>query len=596
MVLLYNMLIFFIASLLLSLSALADDIIVTFPDEPSIPKPIQINGNLLVNQNVSIPKNISLYRANQLSYSISRLLEEAAQPYGYFDMQCDVQLQTLQPKVQYQAQCQLNQPIRVTAVQITVTGPGKALLESDVKTKTLPLKIGDVFETSNYDQVKSMLLEWCYHSGYLNASTQASRLIIDPSTHTARASIHLDTGNRYMFGNVDIVPDIYNRDFLRKMSPFNQHTPYSDFDLSNYRETLESSSLFSYVSVLPDLGKRTERHIPAVVHYEPIPKLQYGLGVGYSSGDNFFYSAGIQRNRLTTYGTKATVELLSSREYSYALGALTIPKTHPTRDFYTIQLGYRHENIDYVGDDRNVTASVGHTVQTEVTPTQTVRYERALNYTIDRSSFEGEPTNKTHFLYPSMQYDIFARAEKSHIRFSVMNSLKANLKALLSPTNFVKVVSQQRLVIPKIPLKNTIVLRSSQGYIANSNSDDLLPLSWYFYTGGSTSVRGFAYNSIGADPNNGYDDNSYLYTLSFELQHRLFQDFYSIAFIDSGDASRSLSNSRPSYAVGSGFLWKSFAGNFEISLAKPVRNYSSDQSMSTRLNINLYQPLYQESR
>lgn len=585
-----------IASLIFTTATYADAITVVFSDEQPIPKPIQVNGNLLVNQNITIPESISTYRADQLSYAIARLLEEAAQPFGYFNMQCEVHRLALQPKVRYQAHCHLNQPVHVTAVETVVTGPGKQLLERDLKTKSLPLKEGDVFQTSHYDQVKNSLLEWCYHSGYLNASTQKSRLIIDPKKRTAQAYIHVDTGTRYLFGSVHIVPTTYNREFLRKMAPYDSTTPYSDFSLSNYRETLESSNLFSYVSVLPDIGKRTDQHIPTIIHYEPIPKLQYGLGAGFSSGNSFFYSAGIQRNRLTTYGTKATVELLSSREYSFALGALNIPKTHPTRDFYTIQIGYRHEDIDYVGDDRNITTSLGHTKQIEVTADKTIRFERALNYTIDRSSFDGEPTNKNYFLYPSLQYDVFTRDPKSQIHFSALNSLKANFKALLAPTNFAKITSQQRIIIPNLPWENSILLRTKQGYIANSNTKDLLPLSWYFYTGGATSVRGFAYNSIGASAGDGYDDNNYLYTLSLELQHRLYQDIYSIAFIDCGDASRSLSHTRPSYAVGSGLVWKSFAGNFEISLAKPIRNYSSDKSMSTRLNINLYQPLYQENR
>ena len=112
----------------------------------------------------------------------------------------------------------------------------------------------------------------------------------------------------------------------------------------------------------------------------------------------------------------------------------------------------------------------------------------------------------------------------------------------------------------------------------------------YFYTGGSYSVRGFSYQSIGAD-NETFEYNHYLYTASFEVQQRLYQDFYLIAFVDTGDATDTIAHSKASTSAGSGILWKTFAGNLELSIAKPITNHSIDPSMRPRLNIILSHPL-----
>ena len=136
-----------------------------------------------------------------------------------------------------------------------------------------------------------------------------------------------------------------------------------------------------------------------------------------------------------------------------------------------------------------------------------------------------------------------------------------------------------------------LLFRLSQGYVATGHSDEQLPISWFFFTGGAYSVRGFAYNSIGADPDVTGEQNSYLYTGSVELQRRLTQDIFGIAFVDAGDAAPSLQDSRPSVSVGSGLLWQSFIGDLEVSVAKPLRNYSSDLSHRMRLNIKISQPI-----
>ena len=113
-----------------------------------------------------------------------------------------------------------------------------------------------------------------------------------------------------------------------------------------------------------------------------------------------------------------------------------------------------------------------------------------------------------------------------------------------------------------------MILKTSFGVIV---SEDTLPLSWYYRTGGTYTVRGFTYNSIG---NTEITDNKMLFTGSIEIQRNIYSSFYSNLFLDLGNVSSNIFNSPASYAVGTGLIWESPFGNFEASIGWPIKNYS----------------------
>ena len=120
----------------------------------------------------------------------------------------------------------------------------------------------------------------------------------------------------------------YDPDYLRSLAAYSPGDSFSDQLLIQYRDNLESTNLFTYVTVMPFTGALASKQIPTQVFYEPTPKLQYGLGTGFSSGSNLFYNATIRRNRLSSRGARATMELLSSSNLSYGVGTLSIPRSH----------------------------------------------------------------------------------------------------------------------------------------------------------------------------------------------------------------------------------------------------------------------------
>ena len=134
-----------------------------------------------------------------------------------------------------------------------------------------------------------------------------------------------------------------------------------------------------------------------------------------------------------------------------------------------------------------------------------------------------------------------------------------------------------------------ISTRLTQGVVRASSSDDQLPISWYFYTGGAYSVRGFEYLSIGADPNDPLRQNNCCILDQSSCNAPSCRTpllFYLSMLVRPCHHYES----KNLYAFGVGVMWQSFVSNLEVSIAKPIRN-SSNPSMSPRFNFRIYQPL-----
>ncbi len=582
------MLLIFLVSSLLTKDAWADKFNITFSE--NIPIEVQNNAQLMINQKIVVRDvDMSTHRKQQVSSRIASIIETAAQPYGYFSTQC--QVQHVNAEYNFHATCTMGPPVYLKQIDVEINGPGKKKVETLTQKSKMTLQIGSIFRADKYEDYKKQLLNIANHAGYVDASTNASQLIIDTDKQHASTKIILDTGPLYRFGEIFIEQQIYDKSFLRKLAPYAMNTEFNTSLISSYKDNLESTNLFANVSVLPNAPNNESKTIPTQVFYEPIPRTQYGLGIGYSSYANLFYSASIQRSLLNDRGMRSTTDFLNSDKYAYAITTLSIPRTHPTQDYFNIQLGYKKQFIDYVGTDRSLTTTLAHITQRRPNNHTSLAQEIALNYSVDRSEFEDNTANHTNLLYPSLKYNWLIKQLKNNATLALTSDMSASVKPFIAPNNFYKLVLQQRYNRASNDKKRMVQIRGKQGYIASDNKSSPLPLGWYFYTGGTYSVRGFAYNSIGADPNETNDYNRYLYTGSLELQHLVSKDLFAIVYMDGGDATKNLSTSKPSYAIGSGILWKTLAGNLEVSMAKPIVNHSGNTSMKTRLNINIHQPL-----
>ncbi|MDP3439051.1 MAG: BamA/TamA family outer membrane protein, partial [Azonexus sp.] len=88
-----------------------------------------------------------------------------------------------------------------------------------------------------------------------------------------------------------------------------------------------------------------------------------------------------------------------------------------------------------------------------------------------------------------------------------------------------------------------------------------------FRAGGSGSVRGYAYQSLGIKEGNATVGGRYLGILSAEATHWLDESWGIAAFIDAGDAFDDLKTVKAAIGYGLGARWRSPAGPIGVDLA-----------------------------
>ena len=152
-------------------------------------------------------------------------------------------------------------------------------------------------------------------------------------------------------------------------------------------------------------------------------------------------------------------------------------------------------------------------------------------------------------------------------------------KAFLSDQNFVRLYSKYQQWF-ELGAKDVIIMRLEGGYvIANHNTG--IPEEVLFRTGGTGSLRGYAYQSIGVNKNNGVVGGRVLATASAEYVHWVKPNWGAATFVDTGDAADTYSTLRLKQSMGVGGRYKTPAGPIALDLA-----YAHD-TKSVRLDFSI---------
>ena len=119
--------------------------------------------------------------------------------------------------------------------------------------------------------------------------------------------------------------------------------------------------------------------------------------------------------------------------------------------------------------------------------------------------------------------------------------------------------------IHKLLPSNRIILRSSLGATAINNVRNL-PLSLQFLAGGTQSVRGYSYQSLGP--------GKFLFVGSIEFQQTIYREWGAAVYFDFGNALDHLQSNLNDFAkdlkpsVGFGIVRSSPIGPIQIGIAK----------------------------
>ena len=458
-------------------------------------------------------------------------------------------------------------PVRLSGVKVEAQGPGAS--EDAVKTAVtaFPLKAGDVLLHQKYETGKGEILTRTQSLGYLDAEFQTHEIDVSPAAGSARITLVLQTGPRYRFGEVTFEgAPLYPDELLRRYVTFKSGAPFSYDRLGRTQTNLVGSGYFREVTVLPRKDEAINLEAPVLISLKPAPKRTIRPGVGYGTDTGFRGSVSYKELNLFHLGHTLTVEATAAQNFQGIGAGYVIPSPTNMKTMTGLQANLQREEVtSYLSTLAALEISRTHSfgggrIGTAYLRLQYEQFTVGLQDTSARLVMPG-------IRFSGRKYDNIIRPTNGY-NYSL--ELRGTHQLLGSDTGFIQAVAEGAYLV-QLPGRLTLGTRAKVGATWQDDPLTDLPASLRFFAGGDTSVRGYAYKSLG--PKNSIGEvigGPDLLQGSVELERALFESWGVSLFYDVGNAFKSFSDFRFYTGAGIGLHYYTRIGGLNLSLARQV--------------------------
>ena len=503
---------------------------------------------------------------------LARLAREAidetrsfAAAEGYFNAAIDVRIDRNTTPISVTLDVKTGTPTRIASVRIEVTGP--AATDAPLGTEAIAsmrrdwaLPEGAQFRQQAWTLAKERALNTLTGSPYAAARIVRSEAAIDPDAATADLYVQIASGPEFRFGMFEITGlSKYDASLVRNFSLIEPGTPYSDVVLNRYVRRLNASGYFA--SVQAKIDPETTHPENATVNIAVIearPKRLEG-GVGYSTDVQWRLNASYRDVNLDGHAT----QFLADARLESKVQSGSVKFQRPPTDYHWIATYYAGAERTDIESLVTRTAAIG-TRWNSIDELD----ERAISatYFIDEQQPAGAASTTANALYAEYEWH-WRRVD------DLLAPTKGYVAALfagagvpgVSTRTFGRVRGQYAAWIP-LSKDNEINLRAEAGAVL-AGSRDGIPSKLLFRTGGSTTVRGYDFESLGVRVGDATVPGRYYAVASVDAIHWI-DSFWGLGvFLDAGNAVDSLSNPHLALGYGVGARVRTPLGPFRLDLA-----------------------------
>jgi translocation and assembly module TamA len=501
-------------------------------------------------------------RVRRLHQQADADIKVALEPFGYYRPTVQKSLQEVGRTWVARYVIDPGPAVLVRAVELRVTGEGAETPAFKKAAADFPVHQGDTLHHLPYETGKLALLTLATDSGYLDAKFDTSEVQVDRRTSTADVVVHFDTGPRFQFGPVSFEQDVLDPKLLQTRVPFKPGDPYRGDKLLALQTALSRDEYFRAIEVMPRRDLAQAREVPIEVTLTPRKPREYEVGGGYGTDTGPRGKLAVQWRRLNRRGHTAKVELTASPIEQSISTQYGIPAVASPTGVLTLLAGYAR---------LSPSVSTSKTILTGARLTrERFGWQEALSLTYHHEAFGvGVDSGTSNLLIAGASWertrsnDLLFPTRGLRVRFS----LQGSQHGVLSATSFAQLQATAK-VIHGIGPRTRVLLRVDLGRTF-TNEFRALPPTLRFFAGGSESVRGFGYLSLGPlDSLGNVIGGRTLEVGSLELDHRILSRWAIAAFTDVGSAlenfSLSVRQGALEQGVGAGIRWLSPIGLIRI--------------------------------
>jgi len=507
-------------------------------------------------------------------------IKQALQAMGYYQPRIDSEL--LQDDKKWIARFKIDPgpPVRLTRLDLTLTGEGSEDSEFQRLLENLPLREGEVLHHGRYEQAKELLENLAAERGYFDARFTTHRLELNLQQNEASAQLDFDTGPRYRLGVVRFRQngETFDLRFLDRFVPFEPGEPFHADQILALNSLLVNSGYFSRVDVRPIREEAEELTLPIEATAIARKKYELSVGLGYGTDTGLRAILGWDNHRINEWGHRFRSEL----ELSILRQSLTtnyqIPLQQPATDRLEFQAGVQQEDTE-TAESRLGQVGVSRSVLRWKEWIETL----FLNYRTETYEV-GEQRGHSRLILPGVTYTrtLTDRAASSRRGSTISFTIQGTDEVIGSDMHLLQSRIDGKIIRP-IAKPGRILLRLNLGWTWVSNFEEL-PATLRFFAGGDRSVRGYTYNSLGpVDETGDVIGGRYLAVGSAEYDYRFAKNWSIAFFYDVGNAFNEIDEMNPQQGVGVGGRWYSPVGPVRVDLA-----YALDQpGFAIRFHINM---------
>ncbi|KWI24231.1 hypothetical protein WM04_28525 [Burkholderia ubonensis] len=490
---------------------------------------------------------------------------------GYFSPVVRTDVRTRDGKRSVQIAVDPGPQTVVSSVDLTFKGPvGSEDPKQEAATRfAFSLKTGEPFTQAGWDAAKGAALRQLQSRRYLGAKITASEARVDPRTQRATLAVTFDSGPTFTIGKVDVEGvRRYPEKIVTNVNPLSEGEIYDVQRITELQRQLQNTPY--YASVAIDVGNDTEKpdRTPVHVKVSEYPYNSVRGGVGYAT-DTGPHIQGAY-TYLDTFGAAwpLTVSGRLDQIQQYGQVQLSMP---PGPRAWTNSVLASYTNTD-VSDTRIYSARVG--VQRTRTG-QYIDYAYSLMFYQDRLKQNGAGPTMSRALVPQWAWTRRNVDDPLFPRSGNLIHAEAGfaIKNVLTDQTFIRGYARGQQYVP-IGKRDLFVFRAELGGVFTSGSSTGVPASLLFRAGGSNSVRGYGYQSIGNSVAGSVLPTKYLTTGTAEYQHWFNRDWGAATFFDVGTATDAWGEKVFYKGVGVGARWRSPVGPINVDLAYGLRNHS----------------------
>jgi translocation and assembly module TamA len=472
---------------------------------------------------------------------------------------------------------------RVTAVRIAVTGPASTDAPSAANAiskveREWSLPEGAVFRQAAWLAAKERAVATLAAGPYAAAKLEKSEASIDPDRQSAELAVELASGPAFRFGDVRVSGLAkYSEALVRNYGTIAPGDPYSEAALERYVRRLNASGYFASAHAKVDAETTHPEDATVFVAVIEAPTRRLEAGIGYSTDVQFRANANYRDVNVDDHGLQLYVDARAETKIQSASLRLSRP---PNDVGWLGTFGAGAERTDIEGLVTR-TAAIGTRWRTVAEDD-----ERAVSATYyhDEQVPSGAPSQIAHAVY--LELERYWRRVDNLIAPS--KGFIASLQAGggvpgASTRGFGRVLGRFAAWLP-IDRTHEIGMRAEGGAVL-AGSRIGIPSKLLFRTGGDTTVRGYAFESLGVQDGDAIVPGRYYAVASVDVTRWMTAEWGLAAFDDAGNAVDSLSDARFVWGYGVGARVRTPLGPFRFDVAYGQQSHEVRAHVSVGLSF-----------